>query len=68
MARLPMISGDEFVRALRKAGYIWDHTEGSHMILLHSLTVLVFTNPAFILYSCFKKEQISFVSGTTGNS
>ena len=35
MARLPMISGDEFVRALGKAGYVWDHTEGSHMILLH---------------------------------
>ena len=30
-----MISGDEFVRAIRKAGYEWDHTEGSHMILLH---------------------------------
>jgi predicted RNA binding protein YcfA (HicA-like mRNA interferase family) len=30
-----MISGDEFVRAVRKIGYEWDHTEGSHMILLH---------------------------------
>ena len=30
-----MISGDEFVRAVRKVGYEWDHTEGSHMILLH---------------------------------
>ena len=30
-----MISGDEFVRALRKIGYEWDHTEGSHMILFH---------------------------------
>ena len=35
MSRLPMISGDEFVRAIRKVGYEWDHTEGSHMILLH---------------------------------
>ncbi|MCH7713980.1 MAG: type II toxin-antitoxin system HicA family toxin [Chloroflexi bacterium] len=35
MARLPMISGDEFVRAMSRAGFIWDHTEGSHMILLH---------------------------------
>lgn len=35
MARLPMISGDEFAKAMRKVGYIWDHTEGSHMILLH---------------------------------
>lgn len=31
-----MISGDEFVRAIRKIGYEWDHTEGSHMILLHA--------------------------------
>ena len=36
MARLPMISGDEFVRAISRAGFRWDHTEGSHMILLHS--------------------------------
>lgn len=30
-----MISGDNFVRAVKKIGYEWDHTEGSHMILLH---------------------------------
>ena len=36
MARLPNISGDEFVRLLRRAGFQWDHTEGSHMILIHS--------------------------------
>lgn len=35
MARLPAISGDDFAKAVRKIGYIWDHTEGSHMILLH---------------------------------
>ena len=35
MPRLPVISGDEFAKAVRKIGYIWDHTEGSHMILLH---------------------------------
>ena len=35
MARLPVISGDDFVKIMDKAGYIWDHTEGSHMILLH---------------------------------
>ncbi len=35
MSRLPMISGDDLVRTLRKAGYEWDHTEGSHMILLN---------------------------------
>ena len=35
MARLPVISGDDFVKAMQKIGYAWDHTEGSHMILLH---------------------------------
>ena len=35
MARLPVISGDEFTKAMRKVGYVRDHTEGSHMILLH---------------------------------
>ena len=35
MARLPVISGDDFVKVMRKIGYVWDHTEGSHMILLH---------------------------------
>jgi predicted RNA binding protein YcfA (HicA-like mRNA interferase family) len=33
--RLPVISGDEFANAVRKIGYVWDHAEGSHMILLH---------------------------------
>jgi len=35
VARLPIISGDDFVKVMRKIGYVWDHTEGSHMILLH---------------------------------
>ena len=35
MTRLPLLSGDDFVRVMQKAGYVWDHTEGSHMILLH---------------------------------
>ena len=35
MPHLPMISGDDFVKAVQKVGYVWDHTEGSHMILLH---------------------------------
>lgn len=35
MPRLPVVSGDDFVKAMRKVGYVWDHTEGSHMILLH---------------------------------
>ena len=35
MSHLPVISGDDFVKAMQKIGYQWDHTEGSHMILLH---------------------------------
>ena len=34
MARLPVISGISFVRAMEQIGYSWDRTEGSHMILL----------------------------------
>ena len=35
MPRLPVVSGDDFIKIMGKIGYIWDHTEGSHMILLH---------------------------------
>ena len=35
MARFPVISGNDFVKAVCKIGYVWDHTEGSHMILLN---------------------------------
>ena len=35
MARLPVISGIRFVRVMERIGYVWDHTEGSHMILVH---------------------------------
>jgi predicted RNA binding protein YcfA (HicA-like mRNA interferase family) len=35
MPHLPVISGDQFVKAVRKIGYSLDHTEGSHMIILH---------------------------------
>jgi predicted RNA binding protein YcfA (HicA-like mRNA interferase family) len=35
MVRLPILSGDDFVKIIGKAGYHLDHTEGSHMILLH---------------------------------
>lgn len=34
MARIPVMSGDDFVKAVSKIGYVWEHTEGSHMILL----------------------------------
>ena len=36
MVRLPVISGRRFVRAMGRIGYVWDHTEGSHMILVHA--------------------------------
>ncbi len=35
MRRLPVISGDRFVRLMSQIGFAWDHTQGSHMILLH---------------------------------
>jgi predicted RNA binding protein YcfA (HicA-like mRNA interferase family) len=35
MSHLPVISGDQFAKTVKKIGYNWDHTEGSHMILLH---------------------------------
>ena len=35
MARLPVVSGDEFVRAMLSIGYTLDHIRGSHMILVH---------------------------------
>ena len=34
MARIPILSGDEFVKLMERAGFVWDHTEGSHMILI----------------------------------
>lgn len=34
MPHLPVISGDEFVKAVRKIGYEVDQIEGSHMILV----------------------------------
>ena len=34
MARLPVISGDEFVKAVAPIGFSWDRTQGSHMILI----------------------------------
>ncbi len=34
MARLPVISGDDFVKAVARIGFVWERTEGSHMILV----------------------------------
>ena len=34
MARLPLISGDDFVKAVTRIGFTWDRTQGSHMILI----------------------------------
>lgn len=35
MPKLPIISGKEAVRAFEKAGFVFDHQSGSHMILRH---------------------------------
>ena len=34
MARLPVTSGDEFVKAVAHIGFALDRTQGSHMILI----------------------------------
>ena len=34
MARVPVISGGEFVRAVARIGYVWERTHDSHMILI----------------------------------
>lgn len=33
--RLPALKGREVVRALQKAGFLVDHIQGSHHILIH---------------------------------
>ncbi len=38
MSRLPVCSGQEALRALRKLGYEIDHQTGSHIILRHPST------------------------------
>ena len=35
MPRLPVLSGDDFVKLMIKIGYVWEYTAGSHMILVH---------------------------------
>ncbi len=35
MAKLPVVSGVDAVKALGKVGYEFDHQSGSHMILRH---------------------------------
>ncbi len=32
MPRLPVMSGDDFVRMIAGIGYVWERTEGSHLI------------------------------------
>ena len=34
MARLPIVSGDDFVKAVLKIGFVRDRIQGSHMILV----------------------------------
>ena len=36
MPRLPVISGDQFARAMRRVGYEIDHISGSHMIIMNA--------------------------------
>lgn len=36
MTKLPILSGRDFIKIMRKAGWEFDHQRGSHMILRHS--------------------------------
>jgi len=38
LPELPVVSGPEAIRALKKAGFLVDHTTGSHAILRHPVT------------------------------
>ena len=35
MTKLPVVSGRQLVQALAKVGYLFDHQQGSHIILRH---------------------------------
>ena len=35
MAKLPILSGQEAAKAFAKAGFVYDHHSGSHMIYYH---------------------------------
>ena len=35
MPLLPLVSGDDLVKALQKVGFEWERTAGSHMILVN---------------------------------
>jgi predicted RNA binding protein YcfA (HicA-like mRNA interferase family) len=34
--KLPVLKGRQVLRALRKAGFLLDHVQGSHHIMVHS--------------------------------
>jgi len=35
VTRLPVVSGRQVIKALAKVGYLFDHQQGSHIILRH---------------------------------
>jgi len=37
MSRLPVISARKFIKVLKNAGFVHDHTEGSHQVFYHSV-------------------------------
>jgi predicted RNA binding protein YcfA (HicA-like mRNA interferase family) len=38
LPKLPVVSGPEVVRALKRAGFVVDHTTGSHLIMRHPVS------------------------------
>lgn len=45
MTKLPVCSGEDAIRALKKAGWIQDRQRGSHVTLFHEGMTVVLTVP-----------------------
>ncbi|HWF60173.1 MAG TPA: type II toxin-antitoxin system HicA family toxin [Nitrospira sp.] len=64
MSKLPVVSGQTAVRALKKVGYLVDHQTGSHIILRQSdppyrrLTVPNHTEPAKARYGASSGKPV----------
>lgn len=40
MPRIPVVTARKFIKALKKAGFLHDHTEGSHHVFYHPVKKL----------------------------
>lgn len=68
MTKLPVVSGRQLVKALAKVGYLFDHQQGSHIILRHqSAPHRRLTNPDHKEIAKGTLRQIIRESGLTIN-